>query len=167
VFHPAYQAGVTFELLGSQTVDGRKRYVIAYAQDPAKTGLFGTFTFGNTTRPTYKQGLAWIDAENYQVIHMTSDLLETLPLIRLKKETTDIYFSEIQFKQLKQKFWLPQAVTVTLDWNGRTYRNQHAYSEFLVSNVDSMEKIGKPKEKVIPSADGSGLEREGDTPKQN
>ncbi len=167
VFHPAYQAGGTFELLGSQTVDGRQLYVIAYAQDPAKTGLFGTFTFGNTTRLTYKQGLAWIDAENYQVVHMTSDLLEPLPLIRLKKETTDIYFSEIEFKQLKQKFWLPQAVTVTLDWNGRTYRNQHAYSEFLVSNVDSMEKIGKPKQELKAPAEGSENAPEENLPKSN
>ena len=154
VFHPAYQAGGTFELLGSQTLDGRKLYVIAYAQDPAKTGLFGTFTFGNTTRMTYKQGLAWIDAESYQVVHITSDLLEPLPLVRLKKETTDIYFSEIQFKRLDHRFWLPAAVTVTLEWNGRVYRNQHAYSEFLVSNVDETQKIGKPKEQQIAPKDG-------------
>jgi tetratricopeptide (TPR) repeat protein len=154
VFHPAYQAGGTFELLGSQAVEGRKLYVIAYAQDPAKTALFGTFTFGNTTKTTYKQGLAWINAENYQVVHMTSDLLEPLPLVRLKKETTDIYFSEIQFKRLNHKLWLPAAVTVTLEWNGRSYRNQHAYSEFLVSNVDETQKIGKPKERPVAPKDG-------------
>jgi hypothetical protein len=80
--------------------------------------------------------------------------LEPLPLVRLKKETTDIYFSEIQFKRLDHRFWLPAAVTVTLEWNGRVYRNQHAYSEFLVSNVDETQKIGKPKEQQIAPKDG-------------
>jgi ribosomal protein S15P/S13E len=146
VFHPAYQSGSSFRLIGRQKVKGRSIFVIAYAQDPAKTSLSGTFTLGNTTRQTYTQGLAWIDPENYQIIRILSDLLTPLSLVGLDRETTDITFSEVQFKQVTQKFWLPEAVTVTVDWNGRTYRNSHAYSEFLVSNVEATQKIGKPKE---------------------
>ena len=44
------------------------------------------------------------------------------------------------------EFWLPNDVMVTLGWNGRTLRNKHVYSDFLVSNVDASQKIGKPKE---------------------
>ena len=155
VFHPAYQAGGTFVLLGSQMVKGRKTFVIAYAQIPEKTSLYGTFTYGHTTRMTYTQGLAWIDGENYQIVRIASDLLRPLPEVRLQKETTDITFSEAQFKQVTQKFWLPAAVAVTLDWNGRTYRNVHAYSDFLVSNVEETQKIGKPKEGLKAVEDSS------------
>jgi len=146
VFHPAYQSGSSFRLLGRQKVKGRSAFVIAYAQEPAKTSLSGSFTYGNITRTTYTQGLAWIDAENYQITRITSDLLTPLPQVRLDKETTDIKFNAVQFKQATQRFWLPEAVTVTLDWNGRVYRNNHAYSEFLVSNVEATQKIGKPKD---------------------
>ncbi len=145
IFHPAYQGGSSFRLLGRQKVKGRDTFVIAYAQEPTKTPLSGSFVYGTATLPTYTQGLAWIDAGNYQVLRITSDLLNPIPQVRLDKETTDINFSEVQFKRLPQKFWLPEVVTVTLDWNGRTYRNHHAYSEFLVSNVESTQKIGKPK----------------------
>jgi tetratricopeptide (TPR) repeat protein len=145
IFHPAYQSGSSFRLLGRQKVKGRSTFVLAYAQVPAKNGLSGTFAYGTTTKLTYTQGLAWIDAGNYQVVRITSDLLTPIPEVRLDKETTDINFSEVQFKRLTRKFWLPEAVTVTLDWNGRTYRNNHAYSEFLVSKVESTQRIGKPK----------------------
>jgi len=157
VFHPAYQSGSSFRLLGRQKVKGRNTFVIAYAQEPAKSRLSGTFQMGTGSTTTYSQGLAWIDSENYQIIRLTSDLLRPLPLIRLEKVTTEIDFSEVQFKQPTQKFWLPDAVTVTLDWNGRVYRNHHAYSDFLVSNVDSTEKIGKPKgaEKTTEVTEGS------------
>ena len=154
VFHPTYQNGSTFRLLGRQKVKGRNTYVIAYAQDPTKSRLSGSFTFGNTTRTTYTQGLAWIDMENYEILRIFSDLLNPLPQVRLNKETTDIKFSAVQFKQVTQKFWLPEAVTVTLDWNGRVYRNSHAYSDFLVSNVEATQKIGKPKEKQMAPKDG-------------
>jgi hypothetical protein len=41
--------------------------------------------------------------------------------------------------------WLPEEVTVTLDWNGRLLRNKHEYSDFKIFDVDASEKIGKPK----------------------
>jgi tetratricopeptide (TPR) repeat protein len=145
VFHPAYQKGNSFRLLGRQKVKGRNTFVIAYAQEPGKSRLSGSFQQADSITTTYTQGLAWIDAENYQILRLTSDLLRPLPLIRLEKETTEIDFSEVQFKRPAQTFWLPEAVTVTLDWNGKVYRNQHAYSDFLVSNVESTQKIGKPK----------------------
>ena len=163
VFHPAYQEGGSFVLLGSQMVKGRKTFVVAYAQIPAKTSLYGTFAYGHTTRMTYTQGMAWIDAENYQIVRITSDLLQPLPEVRLEKETTDIVFSEVQFKQGTQRFWLPEAVTVSLDWNGRSYRNHHTYSEFLLSNVDEKQKIGKPKEAKKTTVDANEGEQKRNT----
>ena len=84
VFHPAYQSGSSFRLLGRQKVKGRNTFVIAYAQDPAKSRLSGNFQRTDIST-TYTQGLAWIDAENYQIIRLTSDLLRPLPLVRLEK----------------------------------------------------------------------------------
>lgn len=146
VFHPAYQQGSLFRLLGRQKVNGRMNYVIAFAEQPAKSSLAGQFVYGTTVFSTYSQGLAWIDAENDQIIRMSSDLLEPLPQVRLDKETTDIKFGAVGFKQLPRKFWLPNTVTVTVDWNERVYRNNHNYSEFLLSQVNSTERIAKPKD---------------------
>jgi hypothetical protein len=145
VFHPAYQRGSSFRLLGRGKLSGRNTFVVAYAQEPARSRLSGRFMLGANASTTYTQGIAWIDAENYQIIRLASDLLTPLPQVRLKRESTQIDFSEVHFKKLPQAFWLPDVVTVTLDWNGRVLRNQHAYSDFLVSNVDSTQKIKKPK----------------------
>ena len=151
VFHPAYQSGSTFRLLGTQKIKNRDTFVVAYAQVPAKSVLSGSFQYGKDIRQTYTQGIAWIDPQTYQILHLISDLLTPMPQIRLDKETTDIEFSEVHFKRLPQSFWLPAAVSVSLDWNGRYLRNQHAYSDFLLFNVNSSQKIGEPKhaEKTI------------------
>jgi Flp pilus assembly protein TadD len=146
VFHPAYQNGSTFRLLGRQKLNGRDTFVVAYAQEPARSRIYGSFQEGKIVSVTFKQGMAWIDAENYQIVRLTSDLLKPAPLVRLDKETTEIDFSEVKFKKVPQKFWLPDEVKVTLDWNGRVLRNQHAYSDFLLSNVDATQKIEKPKD---------------------
>jgi hypothetical protein len=69
-----------------------------------------------------------------------------LPEINLERETTEIAFGEVHFKGVAGAFWLPQQVTVTVDWNGKHFRNEHRYSEFKVFNVEATERIRRPKQ---------------------
>jgi hypothetical protein len=146
LFHPKYQSQATFRYLGRQKVNGRDTYVIAFAQQPARARLQGGFKFGQTTMTTFSQGLAWIDSQNYQITRLRSDLLRPLPEINLERITTEIAYGEVQFKGIAAAFWLPQQVTVAVDWSGKHLRNEHRYSEFKLFNVEATQKIRKPKE---------------------
>lgn len=145
IFHPTYRSGSTFRYLGRQNVNGRNTYVVAFAQIPAKAHIYGVFLRGQTSITTYSQGLAWIDADTYQIIRMHTDLLAPIPEFRLAKQTLDIDFNAVHFTTVKDALWLPGKVTVTLDWNGKILRNQHEYSDFKIFQVAATEKIGKPK----------------------
>ena len=77
-------------------------FVVAYAQEPAKTRSIGELPGGECQPATFTQGMAWIDAESYQIVRLTSDLLRPVPLVRLNKETTEIAFSEVKFKKCRR-----------------------------------------------------------------
>ena len=143
VFYPEYQSGSEFRYLGRQRIDGHETYVVAFAQIPMKAKLVGSFTIGKHSAPTFQQGLAWIDTQNYQIVRLLTDLLKPLPEVRLSKETTRIDYQEVYFKQIAQSLWLPKDVTVTVDWGGKTLRNDHQYSDFKLFNVGADEKIAK------------------------
>jgi tetratricopeptide (TPR) repeat protein len=143
VFYPDYQSGSEFRYLGRQRMDGHETYVVAFAQIPMKAPLVGNFTVGKHSAPTFQQGLAWIDTQNYQIVCLRTDLLKPLPEVRLSKETTRIDYQEVHFKQLARSLWLPKDVTVTVDWHGKTLRNDHQYSDFKLFNVGAAEKIAK------------------------
>ena len=143
IFHPAYQKGSTFQLLGRQKVKGRDAFVIAFAQDPKRARMYGVFKDGETSRTTFYQGAAWIDTENHQILRLCTDLLAPLPVVKLQSERTDIDFGAVHFASIPQRFWLPSAVTVDLDWAGQHLRNRHQYSDFVVFNVDALEKLDK------------------------
>jgi len=145
IFHPVYQSGSTFRLLGRQKIQGRDAFMIAFAQEPKRSRMYGSFRVGETSRTTFYQGVAWIDSTTYQILALRTELLAPLPVVKLQTETTQIEFSEVHFKRIAEGFWLPAKVTVTIDWQGRTLRNEHEYSDFAVFNVDAMQKIGKPK----------------------
>jgi tetratricopeptide (TPR) repeat protein len=146
IFHPVYQAESTFRYLGRQKINGQDTFVVAFAQRPEKARLNGVFKMGETSMATFSQGLAWIDSASYEIIRLHTDLLKPLPEVRLEKETTEIDFGENHFKSIAEGFWLPREVKVSVDWNGKSLRNKHEYSDFKLFNVGATEKIGKPKE---------------------
>ncbi len=146
VFHPLYQPGSIFRLLGQQKLGDHDTYVLAFAQRPEISTMNGIFKIGAVTMPTFVQGLAWVDASSYEIIRMQTDLLRPLPEVRLDKETTEIDFSENRFKTVNGGFWLPREVKVSVEWNGRSLRNLHEYSDFKIFNVGASEKVGNPKE---------------------
>jgi tetratricopeptide (TPR) repeat protein len=144
-FHPEFQSQSTFRYIGRQKVDGREAYVIAFAQQPMKTKLSGSFTDGRMTATTYTQGLAWIDARNYQIVRLRTDLLKPLPEVKLDRQTTEIDYQEVHFKNSSVGFWLPREVAVTVDWNGKTLHNEHRYSNFQLFDVKTNQRIEQPK----------------------
>jgi len=146
IFHPAYQPQADFRYLGRQKVKGREDYVIAFAQQPAKARVNGAFKSGGTTMATFSQGLAWIDPQSFQITRLRTDLLRPLPEINLLRETTEIVYGEVHFKGTDAGYWVPQQVTVSVDWNGKRLRNEHRYSEFKLFRVEANEKAGTRRE---------------------
>jgi hypothetical protein len=145
-FHPTYQPGSTFRLLGRQKVNGGDAYVIAFAQEQGRSRMYGGFRCEGQATETFFQGVVWIDVATHRILRLRTDLLRPLPLVKLQAETTQIEFSVVHFKRFPEGFWLPSTVTVNLDWNGRRLRNRHEYSDFVVFNVDAVEKIGRAKD---------------------
>jgi hypothetical protein len=97
IFHPGYQTQSTFRYLGRQKLNGRDTLVLAYAQQPAKSKLYGTFKSGDVLMTTFTQGLAWVDAQTYQILRLRTDLLKPLPEVKLKRQTTEIDYAEVHF----------------------------------------------------------------------
>ncbi|HEV2493205.1 MAG TPA: tetratricopeptide repeat protein [Terriglobia bacterium] len=140
LFHPAYQSGATFRYLGRQTIDGRETDVVAFAQKPDKAKIMGRFNTDEATVLTLTQGLAWIDPANYQIVRMRTDLLKAASKVRLERQTTEIHFDQVRFKEIPSPLWLPREVVVTVQWKGKTFRNLHEYSNFKLFNVETQEK---------------------------
>jgi len=140
LFHPAYQDGAGFRYLGRQSVDGKDLYVIAFAQNPQTARTEERFSTDEGSALILIQGLAWIDPTTFQIARLRTDLLAPQSKVRLQRQTTEIHFKEVSFKEVATALWLPQEVSVTVDWRGRIYRNWHRYSDFKVFNVETKEE---------------------------
>ncbi len=140
IFHPDYQPGSSFRYLGTQSAGGRETEVVAFAQKPARARTVERFNADGQSALILVQGVAWIDAATHQIVRMRTDLLKPQSQLRLGRQTTDIEFGPVRFKEIAKEVWLPRRVTVTVEWKGKNYRNQHEYSDFRLFNVNTREK---------------------------
>ncbi len=140
-----YQPDSRFRLLGRQKVQGVRTYVVAYAQIPVKAHLVGAFECEEGRALLLNQGVAWVDPVSYRILHYRSDLLAPRPDIYLERETTEVQFAEVRFKNVPAVFWLPREVVVTVQRKGQIYRNRHWYSGFKLFDVETEGKVEAPR----------------------
>ncbi|HTH54384.1 MAG TPA: hypothetical protein VL495_10555, partial [Edaphobacter sp.] len=88
IFAPGNRSESTFRYLGTQKIDGRATEVIAFAQIPDKVRKPSLLDTGAGTIPLLYQGFAWIDAENFHILRLRTDLRAPLPELNLKRITS-------------------------------------------------------------------------------
>lgn len=141
VFDPMNQPATHFRHLGRQIVNGKEMLVVAYAQKPETTRLKARLTTHRGSAPLLFQGIAWIDPSNYQIVRLRNDLLGPVPRLYLERQTTEIQYAKVEFRQGDNDFWLPQKITVTIDFSDNLYRNIHSYSNFRLFSVETREGV--------------------------
>lgn len=137
---PAHRPAYDLKYLGSQTIDGRRTEVIAFAGHPEPDAVSGQYLLFGKPIPLILQGVAWVDAGNFEIVRMHTDLLAPLAFAGLPRLTTEVTFGPISFRKGALTCWLPQVVDVTADFYGRTYHNRHTYSDYQLFSVESGEK---------------------------
>jgi len=148
LFHPAYQSGASFRYLGRQLMGGHHCHVVGFAQRPETAQIIERFSADGTRALVLLQGLAWIEEESHRIVRLRTDLLKPLSSIRLQRQTTEIQYAQVQFKELASAMWLPREVAVTVEWKGRTFHNLHRYSEFKLFHVETREKVKDRKSRA-------------------
>jgi hypothetical protein len=81
-----------------------------------------------------QKGTPWIDQQNYQIVHLGTDILKPAPAVRLIEHQV-LDYGRVQFEHKKRKLWPPQEA-IYLDVNGKSFHHGHTYSDYRVFSVD-------------------------------
>ena len=144
-FHPLNQFESTFRYLGRQRVNDQEMLVLAFAQHPTAKGLTCDFRNGDRFVEARTCGIVWVDPSTHHISRMRTDLLRRYPEVGLDRITTDIFFTDVRFDYLQSALWLPVEVVVTVEWERKTFRNSHRYSNFQLFTAESKTKQRQPK----------------------
>jgi hypothetical protein len=143
-FHPRFQADSRFSYLGREKVAGQDAYVVAFAQRPGVARRTSLAVFKDRTASVLVQGVAWIDPVNFRILRLRTDIERPDSTVSLVRETTEIDYFEVTFKQSGKSLWLPRRVNVSGQMGRYTYQNLHGYSNYRLFVVQTEESGSRP-----------------------
>jgi hypothetical protein len=142
-FYPANRTESNFRYLGRQKMNHHQTLVLAFAQKPASVRLPGEVRFENKSLSIYYQGVAWVDASDFRIVRLRTDLLSPVSEFFLDRLTTDALFAESPVTGLPSPLWLPREVEVNTVMNGMSFGDQHRYSQYRLFRVKTKIVLGQ------------------------
>jgi tetratricopeptide (TPR) repeat protein len=137
-FHPDNWNGSDFRYLGTQLIDDRETYVVAFAQKASTAKVMRYIGTNLGSSLVLVHGLAWIDTQTFHIIRFHTFLLNVLPLIL--QLTTEIDYKPVLFTGNSDALWLPNEVKIMMNWHDSILRNQHLYSDYRLFSVETKEE---------------------------
>ena len=144
LFHPDYQRDSRFQYLGREQWKGQSSLVVAFAQRPGVARQAGRVTFDDKAGFVFEQGVAWIDPVNFRIIRLRTDIQQPELNVGLQRETTEVEYSEMAFKEGGKKLWVPREVIVVGELNRYKFHNRHSYSDYRLFVVRTEDKPKSP-----------------------
>jgi len=138
----AHQSESDFRHFGMEVIRKRECHVVGFAQVPERVHTVGLTTVHGKDAALLVQGLAWIDAETFQILRVTTWLLAPRVDIGLKSAISTVDFFPVQPSGTERTLWLPADATVVGTFQGVTFHNKHHYSDFKLFGVGSTIKPG-------------------------
>jgi hypothetical protein len=136
-FYPLNRSESTFRYLGDQKMDGRHTLVLAFEQNPKSVRLPAEFRSEDKTIPIFFQGVAWVDASDFRIVRLRTDLLSPVPEVDLRRLTAEIRFMETRIAEVATPLSLPREVMVTSEVRGVTLLDDHKYSDYRLFRAHS------------------------------
>jgi len=136
-FYTPNRPQATFRYLGEQKMSGHRTLVVAFAQKPESVLTPAKFLYEGKTVPMFLQGVAWVDASDFRIVRLRTDLLFPIPEVSLHRLTADIQFEPTRIQEVPSLLSLPREVEITSETGGSGLREIHKYSGYRLFRARS------------------------------
>ena len=145
IFHPYHINEFEMTCEGTDEWQGHVVWKVRFEQRIDKPARMSTLRVGDANYPILLKGTALIDVENYQIVHLETDILKPVPEVRLMTEHQVLDYGPVRFEQKKLSLWLPLEAEIYLDVNGKRFHHRHVYSDYRVFSVELGQKTAAPR----------------------
>ncbi len=146
VFHPYYQDDFEMNCEGLSRRGTGFAWQIRFEQKKNVPSRMQVHYLNGQRFPVPLKGRAWIDATNYQVIRLETDLREQVKPAALYAQHTDIEYGPVRFRKDNLELWLPIRADFYFQTGGHRIHRRHDFHDYMLFAIDDQQNIGKPKE---------------------
>ena len=144
VFHPDFSGSFDWSCEGLGEWKGKSAWVIHFEQRSDKpTSRLQSFETASGEYLLPLKGRAWVAENGGEVMHLDTDLTQTMKQIGMVREHFSIDYAPVSFRAHKRVLWLPQDADVYYQFQEHYIHHYHHYSDFKIFWVDTSQKDSK------------------------
>ena len=136
-FYPSNRRLLDFRYLGRQKMHHSEALAFSFAQKRGSQFSGVMVQFEGTNYPVFVQGVAWVDAADFKILRLETDLLSVPAALPLGQLTSDIEFAQFSIADISPPLWLPRRVTMAAIMGGVELREDHSYSNYRLFRTHS------------------------------
>jgi len=150
LFHPYYQRDFEMKCEGLARQGTGFAWQIHFQQEKDVPSRMQVHYLNGKRFPVPLKGRAWIDAANYEVIRLQTDIREPLKEAGLYAQHTDIEYGPVRFQKDNLDLWLPIRAEIYMQTRGHRIHRRHDFDNYLLFAVEDKQTISNPKEAPKP-----------------
>jgi len=148
IFHPRYINNFKMECEGLGEWYGQPAWQVRFEQREDRINRTLSFTVNRAEYNVSLKGRAWILADSFQVARLETDLVESIPKIRLRLFHESLEYRPVKSSTDKLQLWLPSGAELYLDFQGRRFYRQLSFTDYKLFSVDMKYQTSDPKEPI-------------------
>lgn len=150
IFHPDIQPDYQMTCEGLGQWQGQATWLVYFQQRDKTPARIEDYKVGNESYPIKLKGRAWITADNFQIVRIESELMNSVPQLAVQHQIVD--YGPVHFQRKNVDLWLPKSVDIYLELNKHRYYRRHSFDHYMLFSVNSEDKLPvlKTQDKAPP-----------------
>jgi hypothetical protein len=145
IFHPRYVPDFDMVCEGLSNLEGQLAWQVRFEQRKDRPNYMRTYHIDGVRFDIRLRGRAWINADDFEVVRLETDLADQIPRIRLLAEHMTIEYHPVDFPERNIRLWLPKRTELYVDFRGHRFRRRHHFTDFKLFSVETRQEITPPK----------------------
>jgi len=138
IFHPDMQENFDLTCEGLGQWRGNATWLVHFRQREDKPKRLEDYGERDQTYGVSQKGRAWINSDNFQVVRLESELVNSVQGLSVQHQVTE--YGPVQFQKKNVQLWLPQSVDLFLEINRHRYYRRHSFDHYMLFSVNSGQK---------------------------
>jgi tetratricopeptide (TPR) repeat protein len=151
ILQPATRDEFVYRCEGLASIRGKATWQIRFQEKKDSRGAIREWRRDGKLFPIPLKGRVWICSASFDVLRIETDLLEPVQVIGLTRDHLLVDYGPVTFSTANASLWLPWSAEMHMELHGRRYHHKHYLTDYMLFEVDTNHKIGKPKEAPAPS----------------
>jgi Flp pilus assembly protein TadD len=150
ILQPVTRQDFVYQCEGLTGIRGKATWQIRFQEKKDSVHGIRDWQRNGKVYHVYLKGRVWISSASYDVLRIETDLLEPIQSLGLTRDHLLVDYGPVSFTTSPTTLWLPWSAEMHMELRGHRYHHKHYLTDYMLFEVDTNHKIGKPKNPPPP-----------------